>query len=97
MFHVRSIFNPIDSRRKNAQDFARNGKLDSSFGESCHNGAQVTRTNKESLSISDWHYGLNWPYIDLSRVTTLKGLFLVKALQEDVDFSHDSCLVRVLT
>jgi hypothetical protein len=45
---------------------------------------------KESLFISNWHYGSNWTYVVLSRVTTLKRLFLLKPLRKDVDFSQDS-------
>jgi len=60
-------------------------------------GHKLQGQTKESLFISDWHYGSNWPYIVLSRVTTLKGLFLLKPLRDDVDFSHDGRLIRMLT
>jgi hypothetical protein len=60
-------------------------------------GHRLQGQTKESLFISDWHYGSNWPYIVLSRVTTLKGLFLLKLLQKDVDFSQNSCLACMLT
>jgi hypothetical protein len=60
-------------------------------------GHKLQGQTKESLFISDWHYGSNWPYVVLSRVTTLKGLFLLKPLRKDVDFSQDSRLGRMLT
>jgi hypothetical protein len=60
-------------------------------------GHKLQGQTKESLFISDWHYGLSWQYVVLSRVTTLKGLFLLKLLQKDVDFSQDSRLACMLT
>jgi hypothetical protein len=60
-------------------------------------GHKLQGQTKESLFISDWHYSSNWPYVVLSRVTTLKGLFLLKPLRKDVDFSQDSRLGRMLT
>jgi hypothetical protein len=59
-------------------------------------GHKLQGQTKESLFISDWHYGSNWPYVVLSRVTTLKGLFLLKPIRRDVDFSQDSRLERML-
>jgi hypothetical protein len=59
-------------------------------------GHKLQGQTKESLFISDWHYGSNWPYVVLSRVTTLKGLFLLKPLKRDADFSQDGRLERML-
>jgi hypothetical protein len=59
-------------------------------------GHKLQGQTKESLFISDWHYGSNWPYVVLSRVTTLKGLFLLKPIRKDVDFSQDGRLKRML-
>jgi len=39
-------------------------------------GHKLQGQTKPSLYISEWHYGANWPYVVLSRVKTLKGLFL---------------------
>ena len=39
-------------------------------------GHKLKGQTKSSLYISEWHYGANWPYVVLSRVRTLKGLFL---------------------
>jgi hypothetical protein len=60
-------------------------------------GHKLQGQTKSSLCISDWHYGANWPYVVLSRVTSLKGLFLLKPLREDHNFSHDAHLTRMLT
>jgi hypothetical protein len=60
-------------------------------------GHKLQGQTKSSLCISDWHYGSNWPYVVLSRVTSLKGLFLLKPLRLDHDFSHDARLTRMLT
>ena len=39
-------------------------------------GHKLQGQTKTSLYISEWHYGANWPYVVLSRVKMLKGLFL---------------------
>jgi len=59
-------------------------------------GHKLQGQTKTSVCISDWHYGANWPYVVLSRVTTLKGLFMLKPLRTDHDFSHDNRLIRML-
>jgi ATP:corrinoid adenosyltransferase len=59
-------------------------------------GHKLQGQTKLNLCISDWHYGANWPYVVLSRVTSLKGLFLLKPLRQDHDFSHDQRLTRML-
>jgi hypothetical protein len=60
-------------------------------------GHKLQGQTKSSLCISDWHYGANWPYVVLSRVTSLRGLFLLKPLRADHDFSHDERLTKMLT
>jgi hypothetical protein len=60
-------------------------------------GHKLQGQTKPSLCISDWHYGANWPYVVISRVKTLKGLFLLKPIREDHDFSQDERLIRMLT
>jgi uncharacterized protein YdgA (DUF945 family) len=39
-------------------------------------GHKLQGQMKTGLYISKWHYGANWPYVVLSRVKALKGLFL---------------------
>jgi hypothetical protein len=61
-------------------------------------GHKLQGQTKSSLCISDWHDGANWPYVVLSRVTSsLSGLFLLKPLRADHDFSHDERLTQMLT
>ena len=60
-------------------------------------GHKLQGQTKSSICISDWHYGANWPYVVLSRVTALKGLFLLKPLRENHDFAHDPRLVQMYT
>ena len=60
-------------------------------------GHKLHGQTKSSLCISDWHYGATWPYVVLSRVTSLRGLFLLKPLLADHDFSHDERLTQMLT
>ena len=49
-----------------------------------------------SLYISRWQYGANWPYVVLSRVKMLKGLFLQIPLCITHTFSWDNHLVQML-
>jgi hypothetical protein len=39
-------------------------------------GHKLQGQTKLNLYISEWHYGAKWPYVVLSRVQMLKGLFL---------------------
>ena len=44
--------------------------------------------NKNTLIVNNWDYRCaNWVYVVLSRVRTRKGLFLMKALDMNRDFS----------
>ena len=43
-------------------------------------GHKLQGQTKESLVVSDLHYGLNWIYVVLSRVKTMNGLFMRTAL-----------------
>jgi hypothetical protein len=45
-------------------------------------GHKLQGQTKESLVVSDLHYGLNWLYVVLSRVKTRGGLFMRTALDE---------------
>ena len=60
-------------------------------------GHKLQGQTKESLLISAWYYGKNWPYVVLSRVKRLTGLFLRVELDPSHDFSLDPRLVRMLT
>jgi hypothetical protein len=60
-------------------------------------GHKLQGQTKESLLISAWYYGKNWPYVVLSWVKRLTGLFLCVELNPSHDFSLDPRLVRMLT
>jgi hypothetical protein len=60
-------------------------------------GHKLQGQTKPNLCISDWHYAANWPYVVMSRVTTLLGLFFLKPLRRDHDFSHDIRLTQMYT
>lgn len=59
-------------------------------------GHKLQGQTKASLFVSDWCYTRNWPYVVLSRVKTLKGLFLRRQLDPDADYSHDPRLTSML-
>jgi hypothetical protein len=60
-------------------------------------GHKLQGQTMESLYISEWHYGANWPYVVFSRVTTLNGLFLRTPIRTNYDFENDPRLERMLT
>ena len=57
-------------------------------------GHKLQGQTKHSLIASDWYYGNNWVYVVLSRVKTIKGLFLREELDRTKDFSVDTRLLR---
>ena len=59
-------------------------------------GHKLQGQTKTSLYISEWHYGANWPYVVLSRVKTLAGLFLQIPLCMTHNFTHDNHFVQML-
>jgi hypothetical protein len=59
-------------------------------------GHKLQGQTKENLFISAWFYGKNWPYVVLSRVRKLSGLFLRTEIDPNYDFSLDPRLVRML-
>ena len=50
-------------------------------------GHKLQGLTKQSLFVNDWHYADNWIYVVLSRVTTVKGLFLETELDATKDYS----------
>ena len=48
-------------------------------------GHKLQGTSIESLFISQWNYSKNWPYVMLSRVKTIDGLYLRTPLSTDLD------------
>ena len=63
----------------------------------CTTGHKLQGQTKESLFIRAWYKGKNWPYVVLSRVKQLSGLFLSTGIDLTFDFSLDPRLVRMLT
>ena len=57
-------------------------------------GHKLQGESKDSLFVYEWNYGENWPYVVLSRVRTLNGLYLRKALNPMKNYSVDEDLIR---
>jgi len=51
---------------------------------SCTTGHKLQGTTVFAIYIFDWNYATNWPYIVLSRVTEMKGVFIRKPLSTDL-------------
>ena len=62
----------------------------------CTTGHKLQGQTKESLFVNAWNYGKNWPYVVLSRVKQLSGLFLRTEVDPNHDFSLDPRLVCML-
>ena len=54
------------------------------ISNSATTGHKLQGKTVKHLFIGKWHYGTNWPYVVLSRVTTLNGLFLLHKLDQDI-------------
>ena len=59
-------------------------------------GHKLQGQSKDSIFVHAWSYTKNWVYVVLSRVRTLKGLFLREKLDSSKDFSNDSRMTRML-
>ena len=46
-------------------------------------GHKLQGKTVQSILVYDWHYGGNWPYVVLSRVTTMRGVFIRTKLNND--------------
>lgn len=55
------------------------------------------QTKDDGVFIKEWHYKKNWPYVVLSRVTTLAGLFLQKPIDATKNYTKDSRLLNMLS
>lgn len=71
----------IDDERKIC---AMKGQQFSVVSNTATTGHKLQGYTALCLIVNDWHYGQNWAYVVLSRVTTMKGLFLTKPLSEDL-------------
>ncbi len=59
-------------------------------------GHKLQGASIHNLYVPSWNYDQNWPYVVLSRVRTLKGLFLGKPLDPSKDYSVPQALTRML-
>ena len=60
-------------------------------------GHKLQGTSVNNLYIPSWNYSVNWPYVAISRVTTLAGLFLGRPLQSGKNFAVPQALTRMLS
>jgi hypothetical protein len=60
------------------------GKQFPIISNSCTTGHKLQGCSVEDILINDFHYQVNWPYVVLSRVRTMKGLYLRECLSEDL-------------
>jgi hypothetical protein len=61
------------------------GKQFPIISNSCTTGHKLQGCSVEDILINDFHYQVNWPYVVLSRVRTMKGLYLRECLSEDLN------------
>ena len=59
-------------------------------------GHKLQGTSVDNLYIPSWNYSVNWPYVALSRVTTLAGLYLGRPLLSNKIFTIPEALTRML-
>ena len=59
-------------------------------------GHKLQGSSVDILYVPSWNYCLNWPYVVISRVRTLQGLFLGKPLDSLKDYSVPESLTRML-
>ena len=58
-------------------------------------GHKLQGMTKKKLVVSSWMYSVrNWVYVVLSRVQTLDGLYLLKTLDRNQDYSVDQKLLK---
>ena len=62
----------------------------------CTTGHKLQGKSLDQLVITEWNKTQNWGYVVLSRVRTLEGLFLIKPLPLDMDFSPDSNYLEMM-
>ena len=60
-------------------------------------GHKLQGKTVKSLVIAEWSRVKNWAYVVISRVKTLSGLFLLKPVPEDIDFSPAEEYLEMMT
>ena len=66
------------------------------LSNSATTGHKLQGRSLDSIFVSDWNLRSNWPYVVLSRVRTLKGLYLREPLDPTADYTLDDRLVKML-
>ena len=59
-------------------------------------GHKLQGTSVDNLYIPSWNYSVNWPYVALSRATTLSGLYFGRPLLSSKIFTVPHALTRML-
>jgi hypothetical protein len=67
--------------------------LISNSAATCH---KLQGATLDTLYVPSWHYETNWPCVMLSRVRTLKGLFLGQPLNPNKDYSVPQSLTSLM-
>lgn len=63
----------------------------------CTTGHKLQGQTKECIYIKEWEYSKNWPYVVLSRVKTLNGLFLETPIKTNKKlYKKDNRLINML-
>ena len=66
------------------------------ISNSATTGHKLQGCTLDYLIVNSWSYASNWAYTVLSRVKTLRGLFLREKIDPDKDYSVDSRLAHML-
>ena len=59
-------------------------------------GHKLQGSSLDAVYVPDWNYSVNWPYVVISRVRTLQGLFIGKKLDPSKDYSVPVELQRLM-
>ena len=67
------------------------------ISNSCTTGHKLQGCTLEALLVNDWYYAANWAYVVLSRVKTMKGLFLRRKLLRNLKkYQKSEDMVRMI-
>ena len=67
------------------------------ISNSCTTGHKLQGCSVDNILINSWNYGSNWVYVVLSRVRTIEGLHLRKALAYDLSkYTPDKDMLEML-
>ena len=67
------------------------------ISNSCTTGHKLQGCTVDAILVNDWHYKQNWPYVVLSRVRTMRGLYIRENLSYDVKkFAQNPKMINML-